>query len=257
MPTKKRVLITGASGLIGGVLRAALSEAYELSGVDRVPVPGLDVAVGDMTNLEAVGPAFEGVDVVIDLAAVASDRSPWDVVYANNVPSTYNALEAARRGGAKRLIFASSNHVTGAYEDDHPYSAIVAGRYEGLDPKAIPRVSTAMPIRPDGPYGVVKAFGEAAGRYYSDRHGLSVLCMRIGSLVKESRPRTVRHFATLLTHRDLVHLVTQCVEAPPRVGFGIFYGVSNNTWRFWDIGDSADAIGYHPRDDAESWRDES
>jgi len=254
MPGKQRVLITGVSGLIGGVLRGALSESYELSGVDRAPVSGFDVVVGDMTDLEAVAPAFRDIDVVIDLAAVASDRTPWDVVYANNIPSTYNALEAARRAGVDRVIFASSNHVTGAYEDDHPYSAIVAGRYDGLDPSAIPLITTEMQIRPDGAYGVVKAFGEAAGRYYADRHGLSVLCMRIGSLVKESRPVSVRNFATLLTHGDLAHLVTQCIEAPRSLRFGIYYGVSNNTWRFWDIGNSAHEIGYHPRDDAEAWR---
>ena len=91
--------------------------------------------------------------------------SPWDVVYSNNLPSTYNALEAARRAGAKRVIFASSNHATGNYEEDEPYASIVAGMYEGLDPETFPRVTVDMPIRPDGPYGIGKAFGEAAGRY--------------------------------------------------------------------------------------------
>ena len=254
MPSSKRVLITGASGLIGGVLRSALSGEYQISGVDRRLVPGFDVTVADMSDLDAIVPAFDGVDVVIDLAAVADDKTPWDVVYANNVPATYNALEAATRAGVKRLIFASSNHVTGMYEGDEPYSAIVAGRYEGLDPSTVRRITTDMPIRPDGPYGIIKAFGEAAGRYHSDRHGLSVICIRIGSLVKEDRPLDVRRFATLLTHRDLAHLVAQCIEAPASLRFGIFYGVSDNKWRFWNISNSRDAVGYQPRDDAERWR---
>ena len=251
---KKRVLITGASGLIGGVLRDALGEAYELSGVDVRPVPGLDSLVADMTDLDAIQPAFEGVDVVIDLAADPNLFSSWEAVYRNNISSTYNALEAARRAGVRRLVFASSNHATGMYENDSPYSAIVAGQYDGLDPSSIPHITTAMPIRPDGPYGIGKAFGEAAGRYYSDEHGLSVICLRIGTLNREGRPLTIRHYATLLTHADLAHLVERCIEAPEELRFAIFYGVSDNRWRFWDISDSAKAIGYRPEDSAERWR---
>ena len=254
MATRRRVLITGASGLIGGVLREALSDAYALSGVDVRPVPGFDSLVADMTDLEATQPAFDGVDTVIDLAAIPREDTPWKDVHANNIPSTYNALEASRRAGVRRVIFASSNHVTGMYEGDHPYSAIVVGRYDGLDPSAIPYITTGMAIRPDGPYGIAKAFGEAAGRHYSDRYGLSVLCLRIGTLNREGRPLAPRHFATLLTHGDLAHLVERSIEASDGLRFGIFYGVSNNRWRFWDIADSRDRIGYQPKDDAETWR---
>ena len=254
MPGKKRVLITGAGGLIGGILREALAHTYALSGVDIKPVSGFDSLVADTTDLDAIQPAFEGVDVVIDLASNPDQFSPWEVIYKNNIPCTYNALEAARRAGVQRVVFASSNHATGMYENDHPYSAIVAGRYKGLDPSAIPYITTDMPIRPDGPYGIGKAFGEAAGRHYSDEYGLSVICLRIGTVNRESRPLNVRQFATLLTHRDLGHLVERCIEAPDDLRFAIFYGVSDNRWRFWDIGDSREAIGYRPQDDAEAWR---
>ena len=210
--------------------------------------------MADMTDPDAVQPAFEGKDVVIDLASHAPMGTPWEMVYQNNIRSTFNALEAARRAGVKRLVFASSNHATGMYERDHPYSAIVAGRYEGLDPSAIPCVTTEMPLRPDGPYGIGKAFGEAAGRFYSEEHGLSVICLRIGSVNKEGRPQDARNFATLLTHRDLSQLVERSIDAPEHLRFAIFYGVSNNKWRFWDITDSRKAIGYEPQDDAEAWR---
>ena len=254
MPSKKRVLITGSSGLIGGVLSRALSDAYEISGVDLRPEPGPDSLAVDMTDLDALVPAFEGVDVVIDLAAQAEQTTVWGRVWQNNLPSTYNALEAARRSGVTRLIFASSNHVTGMYESDHPYSEIVAGEYGGLDPSDIPQITADMPIRPDGLYGIGKAFGEAAGRYYADEFGLSVICLRIGSLVKESRPLNTRHFATLFTHDDLVQLVTRCIEAPDGLRFDIFYGVSANKWRFWDIGRARSVVGYRPTGNAEDWR---
>ena len=254
MAAKKKVLITGAAGLVGGVLREGLRDGYDLSGVDMRPVEGFESLVADTTDLEAMQPAFEGIDVVVDLASVPDQDSAWDVVHGNNLPSTFNALEASRRAGVKRVVFASSNHATGNYEDDHPYSAIVAGDYAGLDPADIPYVTASMPLRPDGPYGIGKAFGEATGRYFSDRFGLSVICLRIGTLNRESRPLNPRQFATLLTHRDLVQLVERCIEAPDHLKFGIFYGVSDNKWRVWDISDSRDAIGYSPRDNAEQWR---
>ncbi len=251
---KKKVLITGASGLIGGVLHEGLSDKYQISGVDRHTIQDFDLLVADSTDLDSIQPAFEGKDVVIDLASSPSDKIPWETAYKNNVQCTYNALQAASEAGVKRLIFASSNHVTGMYENDLPFSNIVAGRYDGLDPQSIPRIEATWPVRPDGPYGIVKAFGEAAGRYFSDEFGLSIICLRIGTLNSDSRPQSPRHFATLLTHRDLVHLVDMCIQASDELEFAIFYGVSNNTWRFWDISNSEKLIGYQPQDNAEQWR---
>ena len=254
MAERKRVLITGASGLIGTVLRDALADEYALSGVDLKPVPVLDSLVADMTDLDAILPAFEGVEVVIDLAANPDQDSSWETVRDNNIPSTYNALEAARRAGVKRLIFASSNHATGMYENDHPYSAIVRRRVRRHRARLHPAHHGRHAIRPDGPYGIGKTFGESAGRYYSDRFGLSVICLRIGTLNREGRPTSVRSFATLLTHGDLAQLVRRCIEAPDSVRFAVLYGVSDNTWRFWDIAAGREVVGYAPEDNAEDWR---
>jgi uronate dehydrogenase len=208
-----------------------------------------------MTRLRHAERALKGADVVIDLAS-AHWQQPWEAVRDNNIPATWNTFEAARRRGVRRVIYASSNHVTGLYERDEPYARIVAGDYDGLTPAAVPRITTAMAIRPDTPYGVGKAFGEAAGRYYAEEHGLSVLCLRIGSLNWASRPSVARHFATLITHSDMARLVRCCIEAPQDLTFGVFYGVSDNTWRIWDIDDARRLLGYEPADDAERWRDE-
>lgn len=262
-----RILITGISGLIGEVLYRGLSDIYAVRGLDRRAIDVVDAVTGevvapfrdsmlvaDTTDLDSIRPAFEGIHTVIDLAAVPYMDTPGDVILSNNLPSTYNVLEAARLGGVKRLVFSSSNHVTGMYENDYPYSAIVAGQYQGLDSISIPKISTFMPIRPDGMYGIGKAFGEAAGRFYYDKYGLSVICLRIGTLNREGRPLIPRHYATLLTHEDLVRLVRSCIEAPNLVGFDVFYGVSSNKWRFWDIDNALESIGYRPEDDAEAWR---
>jgi uronate dehydrogenase len=249
----RRVVVTGARGLIGQVLRKALAQDYELVGVDARGGRRDGLSRADLTRPRHAERAVEGADVVIDLAS-AHWQQPWEVVRRNNIPAAWNTLEAARRRGVPRVVYASSNHVTGCYERDDPYVRIVAGDYDGLDPATVPRINTAMPLRPDTPYGVGKALGEAAARYYAEEYGLSVLCLRIGSLNRSGRPSTPRHFATLLTHHDMADLVRCCIEAPPELTFGVFYGVSANRWRIWDIDDARRAIGYQPRDDAEAWR---
>ncbi len=249
----QRLAITGAGGLIGTILREALAERYEITAIDVSPGDGIDV-VADMTDAEATAAALAGAELVVDLAADPAADAPWSSVRTNNIPATLNVLEAAHRAGARRLVFASSNHVTGLYEEDEPYASVVAGRLDGLDPEQLPRLTPAYPIRPDGPYGIGKALGEAAGRYYADAHGLSVVCLRIGTVNRGNRPLDQRHHATLLSHRDLVQLVERSLAAPASVGFAILYGVSANTWRFWDIEEARTLIGYEPADDAEQWR---
>ena len=248
------IVITGSSGTIGSVLRPALADRHSVRGVDVRPSETVETTLADMVDLEAVTAAFAGADVVIDLAANADQFASWEDAYRNNFAATRNALEAAHRVGARRLIFASSNHAVGNFELDTPYRQIVAGNYEGLSPGRFPLVGTDVPIRPDGPYGIGKALGEAVGRYYSDVHGLSVLCLRIGTVNSQDRPLTVRNLATFLFHKDLVQLVERCIDAPAEVAFGIYYGVSKNTWRFWDLAGGEREIGYRPTEDAERYR---
>ena len=252
---KKKVLITGVSGLVGTVLAESLKEIYEVSGVDLKESAKVPTLKADCSNIDEILPAFSGVDTVIDLASNPSQYSGWDIIHEVNLRCTSNALEAAKICGVQRVIFASSNHATGMYETDSPYSKIVKGEYTGLEPDSIPLVTTEMPVRPDGPYGIAKAFGEAAGRFYSDQYGISALSVRIGTLNLEGKPTNQRQFATLLSHPDLVNLFSKCVNAPDELKFGIYYGVSNNKWRFWDISNSETEIGYKPSDNAEIWRE--
>ena len=250
-----RVLITGAAGLVGGVLRKGLSSDLEITAVDVRRIAGVESTVADMAKGgRKVTRAFRDADVVVDLAAAPSVSTPWDFVYRNNLRATINAFEAAREAGVGRVVFASSNHVTGMYEQDDPYASIVRGDYEGIDPGGVRLLTTTDAIRPDSPYGVSKAFGEATARYYSEQHDISALCLRIGSCKRSDRPENAREFATLITHADLVRLVECCIRATDDLRFGIYYGVSDNRWRFWDIADAREDLGYQPRDNAEDWR---
>ena len=229
------------------------SRAFAVLGLDVRRTPTVD-RVGDARRLVRGIEALEGVDAIVDLASDPNQFASWKTVIRTNIASTTAVLEAARRANVPRVIVASSNHVTGGYLNDQPYASILAGSYEGLEPGRFPLIGVKNPVRPDGPYAVGKVFAEVAGRYYADTYGLSVICLRIGHVNRENRPKHTSHWATLLTHRDLVELVRVCLTAPTSVRFGIFYGVSDNTWRIWDIDDGRKLLGYEPRDDVEALR---
>src|SRR5438046_6652930 len=106
-----------------------------------------------------------------------------------------------------------------------------------------------MPVRPDGYYCASKAYGEALGHWYSDAHGVAVICLRIGSYL--DRPTNVRNLSTWLSPRDMAQLTWRGIEST--VPFAIVYGISGNTRRYWDIGTAQRVLGYAPEDNAEEY----
>ncbi len=256
MPDKKKVLITGAGGRIGTLLRNALGEKYTLSGTDRVAVRGFDSLTANLTDLDAILPAFKGKDTVIHLAAEPRHTPDigWDLLMPDNVVATANVFEAARLGGASRVIFFSSMHVDGLYERDLPYSAIANGKYDGLDPDKVPLVTHEMPDRPDGPYAVSKIFGEALGRYYAEEYGMTAICIRLGTVGRDDRPGSdARSFVSWFSHRDLAMMVERCIEVEG-IGYDIFFGASANTWKIYDTPRARRVLGFQPQDNAERFR---
>ena len=230
----RRVLITGASGLVGGVLREQLRGRHPLVLLDRVPpaAPTGDesVVVCDIRNGDRLREAMVGVDSVVHLAGEPTETS-WERIMEANIDGCYRVVEAARQSGVRRLVFASSNHAVGFH-----------ARSELIDAGCMPR--------PDTRYGVSKVFGEALLRFYADKFGLTSVCLRIGTVLRPDAPRERRHLSTWLSHRDLGQLLHRSIEAD--VDYAIVYGVSNNTRRWWRD-DSAECLGYHPVDDAEAF----
>ena len=250
-----KILITGGSGLIGSVLNNHLKEKYNLINLDiKKPTNhSQDTIIGNMNVLEDVKIASKSADAIIHLGAVINVDSDWELVLKNNIESTRNVYEAAKINGVKKVIFASSNHAVGLFENDSPYKEIVEGKYEGLDPKNLKKVDKNVPIRPDSYYGVSKSYGEAIGRYYYETFNIKSINLRIGTVLNSDDPSTsIRHFSTWLSHRDISQLVEKSIIH--NVEFEIFYGVSNNKWRFWDIEDSQKKISYMPVDNAEEYR---
>jgi nucleoside-diphosphate-sugar epimerase len=248
-----RVVITGLSGNIGNILHTRLKETWDISGIDIKQSPELPVIDGDITEYNSLEKAFNDAYAVIHLAANAYAGADWEKIVGPNIIGTQNVFKAARESGVKKIIFASSNHVTGQYEKDKPYREIVTGQYKNLNLSDITQIDHTTPVRPDGYYGISKVFGETLGRYYSEEFGIQVFCIRLGSVSRNDRPFDIRQFATLFMHNDLVTLVNKCLENND-LRYCIFYGVSNNTWKFWDTSNIRECLGWEPEENAEKFR---
>lgn len=247
----RRVLVTGIAGGIGGIVRRDLGSKYELSGLDRVPVEGVESHVADLADREAMRPAFDGVGTVVHLAADGSGSAAWESVLPNNIVGTYNVLEACREAGVRRVVFASTNHVVGYYpEKDDPYKAVFEGRIDEVA-RPIPQLTTDL-LRPDCLYGVSKTFGEAIGRLYFDKYGISFIALRIGGVLMEEgwQRRSYPGLAMWLSHRDAAQLIERSIDAPQSVGYQIVYGMSGNSLRIHEIETAQSVLGYRPQDDA-------
>jgi uronate dehydrogenase len=232
-----RVLITGAAGGIGRMIRPLLRGVYptlRLSDIVEIATErGEEFALADLADLAACERICAGVDGVIHLGA-SSVEDRWEPVLANNIVGCYNLFEAARRQGVPRIVFATTNHVVGFYR-----------RQRTID-------HTVMP-RPDSRYGVSKAFGEALGRMYADKYGLRVLNIRIGNVAE--RPADRRRLSIWISPRDLVQLMRIGLEHP-KIHFEVVYGISDNARAWFDNGNAL-RLGYAPADRAEDYAKEA
>ena len=231
---RKRVLITGAGGRIGRDLAERLKDRYDLRLMYHRSVPDAppsdDWLTAATSDMDAVSKAVAGIDAVVHLAGEPSPQASWEEVLDANIIGTRVVLEAARQAGVGRVVFASTNHVMGMYDRDRAWP-----------------IYADQPVRPDSLYGVSKAFGETLGRFYADQHGLRVVCLRIGWFLEEPKDEISRWM--WLSPRDCAQVVCRAIEADIR--FGIYYAISANGGRHWDITDTIEALGYRPEDDAE------
>ena len=261
----KKILITGVSGLIGGLLARHLKQrgGYEITALNRRPVDDFKCSQADIADLEAIKPAFEGRDVVVHMSAFTVNATNADSGYdgtvaeewaghlAYNIIGVYNVYEAARLAGVKRVVFGSSGAAIGGFSLVPPYDAIAKGLYEDV-PENYARI-THEQVRPLGIYGAAKVWGEAVGRHFSDTYGLSILCMRIGSVRDEDFPNSPHKFSYYFSHRDILQMLDKCIEAPDDLLYDIFMATSNNKWSYYDLEHARKVLGYEPQDCAGSF----
>ena len=232
----EKLLLTGAAGGLGKALRDRLKancSVLRLSDIQAFgkAVDGEEIILADLADAAAVDAMVKGVDAIIHLGGM-SVEGPFGAILQANILGAYNLYEAARKHGVKRVVFASSNHVTGFYRQDQTITA-------------------DHPARPDGLYGLSKAFGEDLSRFYFDRYGIETACVRIGSSFPEPRDR--RMLATWLSFDDLHRLITACLSTPV-LGHSIIFGMSDNAVTWWD-NSRARHIGYVPQDSSDVFRD--
>ena len=232
-----RVLLTGAAGGLGKVLRKSLrpyAKILRLSDISEM-APAADaseeVQICDLSDKQAVHQLVEGVDAILHFGGVSVER-PFEEILGANISGVFHIYEAARRHGVKRIIFASSNHVIGFYKQDETIDA-------------------HSPRRPDSYYGLSKSYGEDMVTFYFDRYGIETVSIRIGSSFPE--PQNRRMMSTWLSFDDLTQLIERSLFTPS-VGHTVVYGMSANRDVWWDNRFAAH-LGYTAKDSSEVFRD--
>jgi len=241
---RRRVLVTGAAGNIGSYFAEQSHQRYELrlmvrEGEERAKLEKIqgfgEVVTADLSDLPRLKELCRDAHAVLHLAAAASPSSTWEQLLPANIVGTYNMMVAAKHAGCDGLIYASSIHAVSGYPPDV-------------------QVKTTDSVNPGDLYGVSKCFGEALGRYMATQEGLSVIALRIGAFqplsTAQDREAGVEMMDMFVSRRDLVDLIRRCIDAPARLRFAIFNGVSDNRFKRLDISDARELLGYAPQDDS-------
>jgi uronate dehydrogenase len=232
-----KLLLTGAAGQLGRELRPRLKAYCDVLRVSDqndlgMAAVGEEIQTADLADASDMQTLLKDVNAVVHLGGVSTEQA-WAPILASNIVGMVNLYEAARLQGTQRIVFASSNHVTGFYRQD-----------EVIDNK--------MPPKPDGFYGLSKAFGEDVAELYWARWGIETVSIRIGSALPAPKDR--RMLSTWISFDDLERLVVSALTAPI-VGHTIIFGMSDNQTSWWD-NTHAKHIGYRALDSSDVFRHE-
>lgn len=221
------VVVTGAAGLVGGLVVTGLRDRFALRPTDVRPGPG--ITAGDLRDEAFVDDLLKGARAVVHLAANADPNSTWAQLRGPNADAPATLLDGAVRAGVRTVVLASSLHAMGGHLD--------AGR-TGITADEKPY--------PCCVYGAAKVLAEQLGRVYADVHGLSVRCLRLGGVAE--RPLAKSWLGGWLSFGDAVRLVEAALTAPVR--YGVYHGISANTGTAWDYASTVTELGYQPHDDS-------
>ena len=232
MKILKRLLITGANGKLGSICRTRLRHLADIIRVSSQnnlceTNNNEEIFHCSLEDKGAVEKLVKGVDGIIHLAA-HTEEANWETIKKSNIDGMFNLYEGVRKTSAyPRIVFASSNHTTGFYKQTDLLNAYTS-------PK------------PDGLYGLSKAFGEALASLYYHKFGIETANIRIGSCVV--KPINKRMLSTWLSHDDLIQLIER-IFMVDKLGNPTIYGVSNNDASWWDNSEVS-YLGWKPKDNA-------
>lgn len=264
--SKRKVLVTGASGTIAGVLLPALRERYDLTLLDTQTndkhgneVEGVQIADLMDKNRDNYRHFFQGVDAVIHCAYYRIEGQGDDLRFSSeleNLQLTYNVYQVAWEENVRRLVSATTNHSADFYE---PYL---------LDGK-VPMVTQDMNAS-DNWYGWGKIAFEQIGHVYAtgvthEGRPLENVQVRIGgpretdvaNVPMGDLRRMRRALAVYISQRDMAQLFIKSIETENiknehGIPFQIFYGISENPHAIWSIANARRVIGYAPEDNSEN-----
>lgn len=235
----RRVLLTGATGRIGGSFFEEMRDKYwfrlasrsvdKMSGVEPHEKFPLDVA-----DLDACQEACRDIDTVLHLAANPSTKAGfYEALLDQNVKGAFNIFQAALDQSCRRVVYASSIQLAEGYPLDT-------------------QLTEDMPTKAVNMYGVCKAFAESAAHYFSKVHGLSCLCVRVGNYAgnSDSMEADARRLSAWISERDMNHLFERAIEADDDLMYAILHGVSDNRFKRLDIRKTRELVGYAPQDNS-------
>lgn len=257
------ILITGVNGLVGSCVYRHLiqkPDLYNVYGLDRnrqgservhedeiADIPESNFLLADLSDMGLLEKAFQGKDIVIHLAGDPNADAPWDSILKNNIEASYNLFEAAKQAGVKRVIYASSIHVSfGYFYNVEPYKSISKGNFEQV-PGTFDRIGVSDPAWPVNLYGSSKVFGETLARMYSSTTDISCICIRMGGVHSMDKvPKPI--LPNACTRNDMARLIECCIQASDTIEFEIIYGLSYSDYRWVDLEHTERAVGYTPQD---------
>jgi len=240
---RERILITGPGGRVGKEIVPLLREHFALRLLDAAPLKAIPLVAedefvqADIRDFAALRQACEGVKALVHLAAISDEDDFHTRLLPVNLEGVYHAFEAARQAGLKKVIFTSTGQTVLFYP-----------KGEWVTPE--------MPARPWTVYACTKLFGEALARHYAEKHGMSMIVIRLcyfqpyDSEILRQPGDIQREWCS---PRDLTQLLVKSIRAD--VPFAVFFGISNNTARSWDISNAQKLVGYEPMDDAARYRE--
>ena len=226
---EKKVLITGAGGRIGNIICPILADIYNLRFFDTKKLKSIkneEIFIGNILDMKSLQTAMEDIDVVIHLAAISDEDDFVNKILPINIQGTYNVLEAAKNSKVKKVILASTIQTIWNY----PNNKII---------------TTDMPSRPFNLYACSKLFGENAGKYYSEKFGISVICLRIGYMLPYGHEwlEDSEKKKSWTSPNDLIQIINKCIDNED-LKYEIFFAISENENAYLDISNLKKKLNY-------------